>query len=103
MEPVNDLLQSVDYQSEAIVSKMLLNQKGGTITLFAFDQGQGLSEHTAPFDAFIQVLEGCGLFTVGGVPHEVQSGQMLIMPANIPHAVQAVSRFKMMLVMIKAT
>jgi quercetin dioxygenase-like cupin family protein len=95
--------RSIDYSDEAVVSKMIIQKQTGNITLFAFDKGQGLSEHSAPFDAFVQVLEGKGIITINKAEHELSAGQAIIMPANIPHAVQAPGRFKMMLVMIKGS
>ncbi|MDD5628051.1 MAG: cupin domain-containing protein [Elusimicrobia bacterium] len=92
----------VEYQHGAIVSRTLLDRKTGTVTLFAFDQGQGLSEHTAPFDALVQVLDGEADISVAGQAHRVKAGEMLIMPANKPHALQAVEKFKMALVMIRS-
>jgi len=99
---VLDLAGLVNYARESIVSRTLLENKAGTVTLFAFDAGQGLSEHTAPFDALVQVLDGHGRFTVGGRPSTVRTGQVLLMPANVPHAVQAGQRFKMLLTMLRA-
>ncbi|MDP6630857.1 MAG: cupin domain-containing protein [Kiritimatiellia bacterium] len=96
-----DLAESVDYSSGSIVSKTLLNKKTGTLTLFAFDAGQGLSEHTSPFDATVYILDGEGTVTIDGEIKKVQTGQMMIMPANIPHDVQAEERFKMLLIMIR--
>jgi quercetin dioxygenase-like cupin family protein len=96
-----DLVTGVDYAPGAVVSKTLLDKKAGTLTLFAFDKGQGLSEHTAPFDATVQILDGTAELTVGGTPYVVKAGQLFIMPANIPHSVKAVERFKMMLIMIR--
>ncbi len=96
-----DLVTGVDYAPGAVVSKTLLDKKAGTLTLFAFDKGQGLSEHTAPFDATVQIVDGAAELTVGGTPHGVKAGQLFIMPANIPHSVKAVERFKMMLIMIR--
>lgn len=96
------LAQAVDYSAGSIVSKVLLKSAAGNVTLFSFDAGQGLSEHTAPFDAMVQVLDGTGHFTVGGQELDVQAGQMIVMPANVPHAVQAVQRFKMLLTMVKS-
>jgi quercetin dioxygenase-like cupin family protein len=90
----------VDYAEDSIVSRTLVQNKAGTVTLFAFDAGQGLSEHTAPFDALVQVTDGEGAFTVGGKVRKVGAGQVLIMPANIPHAVKAKRRFKMLLTML---
>ncbi len=96
------LANLVDYQQGSVVSKTLINKKAGTITMFAFDEGEGLSEHTAPFDAFVNVLDGEVEITISGNPSRLKQGQMIIMPANEPHALQAVTRFKMMLVMIKS-
>lgn len=92
---------SVDYASGAIVSKTVLKKETGNISLFAFDKGEALSEHTAPFDAMIQVVDGKGQIIIGGTPFEVTAGNSIIMPANIPHAVKAVEKFKMILTMIK--
>lgn len=93
---------TIAYHDGSVVSKTLIDKGIGTITLFAFDQGQGLSEHTAPFDAFIQVVEGEAEVTISGVKHTLHAGQMIIMPANEPHALRAVQKFKMLLVMIRA-
>ncbi|MFP4367942.1 MAG: cupin domain-containing protein [Candidatus Kapaibacterium sp.] len=90
------------YQDGTVASRTLLNKKNGTLTIFAFDQGQGLSEHTAPFDAFVQILDGEALITIGGVEHELSKGMSLLMPADIPHALKAVKKFKMLLTMIKS-
>ena len=95
------LSHTVDYQKESIVSRTVIDKKSGTVTLFAFDEGQGLSEHTAPFDALVCIIEGEAQITISGTPRSVQEGEMLIMPANEPHALRAVKRFKMMLVMIR--
>jgi len=92
----------VAYQEGSVVSKTVLDKTIGTITLFAFDAGEGLSEHTAPYDAFVQVIDGEAEVTIAGALHSVQAGQILIMPANQPHALRAVKRFKMLLVMIRA-
>ncbi|MFA5159376.1 MAG: cupin domain-containing protein [Candidatus Omnitrophota bacterium] len=96
------LVSLIDYQENSVVSKQLLDKKTGTLTLFAFDAGQGLSEHTAPYDATILVIEGKAEVLIGGKSHEVGAGQMIIMPANIPHAVKARERFKMLLIMIRS-
>ena len=85
-----------------MVSKTLLDKKTGTVTLFAFDRGQGLSEHTAPFDAMVCVLDGVAEVTISGNPLTVRQGEMLVMPAGKPHALQAVEKFKMMLIMIRS-
>jgi quercetin dioxygenase-like cupin family protein len=91
----------VDYSEEGIVSKRVIQKEKGNITLFAFDKGQKLSEHSAPFDAMVQVLEGQAEIQINRVPYILSSGQSIIMPANIPHAVNAVEKFKMLLTMIK--
>ena len=96
-----DLVKMVEYQPGSIVSRTLLQVQNGTVTLFAFDEGQELSEHTAPLDALAYILDGEAEITVSGKPHRLAAGQMIIMPANQPHALQAVRRFKMLLVMIK--
>lgn len=95
---VADLLS---YQDGAIVSKILLKAPKGSVTVFAFDEGEELSEHTAPFDALVHVLEGEAQIRVAGEPHRLHQGQIIVMPANQPHSVKAVKRFKMMLTMIK--
>ena len=92
----------VAYQDGAVVSRVVLKQKGGNVTLFAFDAGQELSEHTAPFDALVSVLEGEAEVTVSGTPSRVGAGEMIVLPANQPHAVRAVGRFKMALTMIRS-
>jgi len=96
-----NLEQFVDYADGSVVSKILLKKEIGNITLFAFDKGQGLSEHTAPFDAVVYILDGKAEITIGGEPQNVSAGEMLIMPANIAHALQAKAPFKMLLVMIR--
>lgn len=95
------LAAEIQYAPDAIVSKTLLNKPTGTLTLFAFDAGQGLSEHTSPFDATVQILEGEGTLTLGGKELVAKAGDLVIMPANIPHDVQAAVRFKMLLIMIR--
>lgn len=92
----------VEYSEDSIVSRTLADKEAGTITLFAFDKGQRLSEHTAPYDAVVQVLDGRGLFTVGGQEIPVSNGQFLIMPAHVPHSVHAADQFKMLLTMIRS-
>lgn len=91
----------VDYSTEGIVSKRVIQKEKGNITLFAFDKGQQLSEHSAPFDALVQVLEGKAEIKINRVSYEVSAGEAIIMPASIPHAVNAVEKFKMLLTMIK--
>ncbi|MDP7528150.1 MAG: cupin domain-containing protein [Candidatus Marinimicrobia bacterium] len=99
--PVSNINDLVEYQSESVVSRTLIKGEKGSITLFAFEQGQGLSEHTAPFDAFVHVTDGEAEVTVAQESQVVQAGQMIILPANIPHALQANIPFKMVLVMVK--
>jgi quercetin dioxygenase-like cupin family protein len=96
------LVHMADYQKEAIVSKTIIEKNTGTVTLFAFDMGQGLSEHTAPFDALVQVLDGEVEIRISGKPFHLKQGEIIIMPAHEPHALKAVSRFKMLLTMIRA-
>src|SRR5512139_670353 len=91
--------ESVDYSAGAIVSKTVLKKQTGNISLFSFDKGEALSEHTAPFDAMIQVVDGKGEIIIGGKSNFLETGQTIIMPANIPHAVKAVEKFKMVLTM----
>jgi quercetin dioxygenase-like cupin family protein len=92
----------VDYQTGSVVSRTLIDKPAGTLTLFAFDAGQGLSEHTAPFDALVYLLNGIAEVTISGEPLRLQQGEMVIMPANEPHALKAIHRIKMLLVMIKS-
>jgi len=101
-EQVIDPRDLVAYQPGSIVSRMLVYTKSGTITVFAFDAGEGLSEHTAPYDAVLQVLDGEALVTIAGKEYPMKAGNLIIMPATIPHAVHAVTQFKMMLTMIHA-
>jgi quercetin dioxygenase-like cupin family protein len=91
----------VAYQADSIVSRTLVKKKSGTLTLFAFDAGQALSEHTAPFDAMAQVLDGAGEFVIGGTEVVARAGETVLMPAGVPHAVNAPQRFKMLLTMIR--
>ena len=99
VETLNDYIQYVD---NSIVSKTLIDKKSGTLTLFAFDKGEGLSEHRAPFDALVQILDGQAQVTIAGKPLDVSAGQIVLMPANISHAIKAREKFKMMLVMIRS-
>jgi quercetin dioxygenase-like cupin family protein len=92
---------AIEYASKAIVSKTLIKRKTGTLTLFSFDAGQELSEHTAPFDAAVLILDGTAEVTIGGVSHSIKNGEFVIMPADIPHSVKALQKFKMLLMMIK--
>ena len=96
---VVDMLQ---YQEGAVVSKTLIDKKTGTVTLFAFGQGQGLSEHTAPFDALVQVLDGEVEIHISGQPFHLSPGEIMVMPANEPHALEAIKPFKMLLTMIRS-
>jgi quercetin dioxygenase-like cupin family protein len=96
-----DFRAKTDYSPDGIVSKRVIQKDVGNITLFAFDKGQQLSEHTAPYDALVQVLDGSAEITIDGKAHRVDEGKSIIMPAGIPHAVYAVDRFKMLLTMIK--
>jgi quercetin dioxygenase-like cupin family protein len=98
---VIELAAGVDYAAGSVVSKTIMDKKTGTLTLFAFDKGQGLSEHTSPYDATVQVVDGTAELVVAGSPNTVTAGQLFIMPANIPHSVRAVERFKMLLIMIR--
>jgi quercetin dioxygenase-like cupin family protein len=90
------------YSKDSIVSRTIAERKTGTLTVFAFDKGQGLSEHSAPFDAIVQVIDGTGEFIIGGKPIKAGLGQILVMPAKIPHAVRAIKKFKMLLTMIRS-
>ena len=96
-----DLVNDIDYSDDAVVSKTLMNKKTGTLTLFAFDAGQGLSEHTSPYDATVYILDGEAVLIIDGKEVKASAGEMVIMPANIPHDVQARERFKMLLIMIR--
>jgi quercetin dioxygenase-like cupin family protein len=93
----------VTYQDGSIVSRTLRKTSGGSVTLFAFDAGQALSEHTAPFEALIQVIDGAAAVTIAGAEHAVSTGQMIALPANVPHAVRADERFIMLLTMLRDT
>jgi quercetin dioxygenase-like cupin family protein len=97
-----NLVELAGYQEGAVVSRTVIDKPVGTITAFAFDAGEGLSEHTAPYDAFVQVLDGEAEINIEGTAHTVGAGEIIIMPANKPHSLRAVNRFKMLLVMIRA-
>lgn len=99
---VVDSAELVAYQAGSVVSRQLLGKPTGTVTLFAFDAGQGLSEHTAPFDALVSILDGVAEVTIAGQPFHLAEGEMILMPANQPHALSAIQRFKMMLIMIRS-
>ena len=92
----------VQYQTGSVVSRIVMKNPGGNVTAFAFDQGQGLSEHTAPFDALAFITEGEAEISISIIAHSVHAGQMLLLPANQPHAVKALTKFKMILIMMKA-
>ena len=97
-----NLAELIDYSADAIVSKTLIKKDTGTVTLFAFDKGQGLSEHTTPFNAMVQVVDGEATVIIDKNKHTVSSGEFIIMPADVPHALDAEKRFKMLLTMIKS-
>jgi len=99
---VNRLVDLVAYQRGSVVSRTIIDKKTGTVTLFSFDEGQGLSEHTAPFDALVTLLDGEAEISISGKPLHLREGEMVIMPANQPHALKAVKRFKMLLTMIRS-
>lgn len=99
---VINLTRLVDYHPDSVVSREILKKEPGTVTVFAFAQGQGLSEHTTPFDALVYILEGKAKITISGQDYTLGNGDMIIMPANKPHALKALEKFKMMLVMIKS-
>lgn len=98
-----DLAGLADYVPDSIISRTLVKSSGGTITLFAFGKGQSLSKHSAPFDAFVQILDGTGVITIGDQSHTLHAGEIILMPANVPHAVDAPENFKMLLVMLKGS
>jgi len=97
-----NLEEVLKYQKDAIVSRTLVNRKTGTVTLFAFDKNQGLSEHTAPFDALVYVTDGEAEIQISGKPNRVKKGEFIVMPAKKPHSLKAIEKFKMMLVMIRS-
>ena len=95
------LIDLIDYQEGSVVSRAIMDKRAGTVTLFAFDENEGLSEHTAPFDALIYILKGEAKVTISGKPFKLKEGELIIMPANEPHALSAVTKFKMLLIMIR--
>ncbi|MHA1191343.1 MAG: cupin domain-containing protein [Promethearchaeota archaeon] len=99
---VTNLDEMLDYQEGSVVSRALINKNEGTVTLFSFDKDEGLSEHSAPFDALVYVFDGKAKITISKIEYIVEKGQILIMPANEPHALKALEKFKMVLIMIKA-
>lgn len=92
----------VEYAADSVVSKTIIDKSVGTVTLFAFDAGQGLSEHQTPYDALVGIVDGSAALIIGGKEVKASAGQIVVMPANVPHAVQAKERFKMLLIMIRA-
>jgi quercetin dioxygenase-like cupin family protein len=101
-QKVSNMKDMITYQDGSIVSKEIIKKPTGTVTIFAFDQDQGLSEHTAPFDALVYLLDGEAEIIISGEPHQLKEGDMIIMPGGKPHALKALKRFKMMLVMIRS-
>ncbi len=97
-----NLSELIQYQDGSVVSRTLLKRESGSVTLFAFDQSQSLSEHTAPYDALVYLLDGEAEITISGRAHRVKQGEMIVMPANQPHALKAVTRFKMVLTMLRS-
>jgi len=96
------LADLISYQRSSVVSREIINKKTGTVTVFAFDKGEGLSEHTAPYDALVYILDGEAKISISGKPHPVKKDEIIIMPANKPHSLKAVERFKMLLVMVRS-
>ncbi|MBA7632527.1 hypothetical protein ES703_40074 [subsurface metagenome] len=99
---VFDLAGMLSYQDEAVVSRTIIDKKQGTVTLFAFDKDEGLSEHTAPSDAMVYILDGQAEISISGKPYTLSAGEMILMPISQPHALRALTRFKMLLVMVKS-
>lgn len=102
IQEIFNLDSMLDYQEGSVVSRALMNKDAGSVTLFSFDAGEGLSEHSAPYDALVYVFDGDAEITISGVKHVVKKGQIIIMPANEPHGLKALKKFKMMLIMIKS-
>ena len=102
MTEISKLVNLADYQENSVVSKTIINKEGGTVTFFAFDEGQGLSEHKAPFDALVYLVNGEAEVTISKVPLRLKKGEMVVMPANKPHSLKAIKKFKMVLVMIRS-
>ena len=98
---VYNIEETIEYQEDSIVSKTVIDKDTGSVTLFAFDEGQNLSEHSAPHEAMVHVLDGAGEYTIDGEAHRVEAGEMIVMPADVPHSVNAPEGFKMVLVMIE--
>lgn len=102
IEKVFNMEELISYQEGSVVSRTLINKSTGTVTLFAFDKEQALSEHTAPYDAMVYLIDGQADITISGISYNVHEGETILMPANKPHALKAVSKFKMLLIMIKS-
>lgn len=102
VEQVTELINLIDYQKGSVVSRMIIGKEKGTVTLFAFDEGHGLSEHKAPFEALVYVLDGELEITISGKPYHLKAGKVIIMPADEPHALKAITRMKMLLIMIRS-
>jgi quercetin dioxygenase-like cupin family protein len=102
LSKVNRLKEILTYQDDSVVSRTIIKKKTGTVTLFAFARGQELSEHTAPFDALVHLVDGEAEVIISGKAHHLKEGEMIVMPANEPHALKAITNFKMMLIMIKS-
>ena len=102
MGTVENLMEMIEYQEGSVVSKTIIDKQTGTVTLFAFGKGEGLSKHTAPFDAMVYIFDGQAEVAISDKQNRLKAGEMIIMPANEPHALKALEQFKMMLVMIKA-
>jgi quercetin dioxygenase-like cupin family protein len=100
-ETIFNLEDTIEYTNGGVISKQITKSKGGNLTLFSFDKEQGLSEHKTPYDAIVQILDGETEITIGGNLHNLKKGDCIIMPANVPHALKAIERFKMLLTMIK--
>jgi quercetin dioxygenase-like cupin family protein len=97
-----NLSSLIDYQTGSVISRTIIDKTAGTVTVFAFDQGEGLSEHTAPYDALVYILDGEAEVTISGNPIKLKKGELTIMPANEPHALSAITKFKMLLIMIRS-
>lgn len=101
-DKISVLNNLVDYQDDTVVSRTIIDKTAGTVTLFAFGENQGLSEHTAPFDAIVNIIDGEAEITIAENKHHLKQGEIIIMPANVPHALKAIKKFKMLLIMIKS-
>jgi len=99
---IKQLIDLVNYQDGSVVSKQIIKRKVGTVTIFAFDEGEGLSEHTAPFDALVQILDGEVRIRIAAESYDLKAGEMIILPVDVPHSLKALTRFKMLLTMIRS-